>query len=393
MASAPRQLASPISGSACPYRPVPGIDAVSRLLFVASLFSLGIMIGYVPAAGLPKMPDDLRTAKIDYGKADFGKKVFDEYPDLGLITDLHYGHFNNDMEPELALVGTAGAIFVGPDHRVKKTIHFAARMFNPVVLIQPKGGGAPVFLDRGGGWMEKVRLFDENGALRWDYGILWGIDGSAAGDVDGDGKLEFAVGLNAWGGIRLLNADGHELWSKRAGNVWHVETTNAEDGAVGEIIHSDARGALTFRNGKGDVLLTCRPTRYVHWFGLTRWANEPQPRHLLIPDKDVIVVLDLNGQQTLKLEAPGCAARALCSIISAPVCFSSRRCYQATLVDYPQWDRSVLYLNDQSGKVAYREVFEHRCAAVGTMPAAPGAKDESLLVGCSSEVWKYANLH
>jgi hypothetical protein len=161
---------------------------------------------------------------------------------------------------------------------------------------------------------------------------------------------------------------------------------------MGEIIHSEANGYLVIRSASGEVSLACRPTEYVGFFGLTRWASEVEPRHLIVPAKDVIVVLDLNGHQTARLEAPGSGARALVSIAGTYVRFSSGRCYQATLTDYPRWDRSVLYLNDQTGKIAYREVFEHRCAAVGTMPAAAGAEDESLLVGCNNEVWKYASL-
>ena len=240
--------------------------------------------------------------------------------------------------------------------------------------------------------MEKVRLFDQNGAMLWDYGSLWGINGSAGGDVNGDGELEFAVGLNGGGGIRLLNDQGRELWSKLAGNVWHVEIANPGEGAPGKIIHSDAGGAVTIRDGSGAVTLTCRPAGYVSSFGLIRWAGEPQPGHLILTGKDALLLFDLNGHQTARLEAPGREINTPESISGTPVCFSSRRCFQATLMDYDLWDRSVLYLHDQTGKLSFREVFDRRCGAVGTMPAAPGAKGESLLVGCTGEVWTYGNV-
>jgi hypothetical protein len=338
-------------------------------------------------------PEDLRRAKVDRGASDFNKRVFDEYSDLGRITDLRYGRFSNDPQPELVVVGTAGAVFVGSDQRVKKTIHFIPRMYNRVVLIELKAGEAPAFLGRGGSWIEKVHVFDENGALRWEYGSFSGIDDSAAGDVNGDGVAEFAVGLNGGGGVRLLNAEGRELWRKREGNVWHVEIAYPKQGAPGVIIHSDARGTLTMRNGGGEVLARYRPARFVSDFALARWGNDARPRHLILAGEGVVLVLDLDGRQTAQLEAPGLHPKYFGFAASTPVCFSAVHCYFATLVDYASWDRSVLYLNDPAGKIAYREVFEQRCGAVGTIPAAPGTKDESLLVGCSGEVWKYASLH
>src|SRR5205823_3750442 len=95
-----------ISGNPSRNCPPAAKTSTSCLVLIASLFTVAVIAGCLPAAGPPKLPDDLRTAKIDYGKADFDKKVFDEYSDLGLITDLHYGRFDQDGGPELAVVGT-----------------------------------------------------------------------------------------------------------------------------------------------------------------------------------------------------------------------------------------------------------------------------------------------
>ncbi len=337
------------------------------------------------------MPNDLRTARIDYGKDACSKSVLGSFPDAGSITDLRWGHFTNEAGSELAIVGNTGYVFVGAGNKLERKVRFAARTFNPVVLLQPKEGEAPVFLGRGGSWLENVRLFDGSGALEWQYSNSWGINGSAAGNLDGDGKLEFAVGLNGGGGLRLLDAKGHELWSKVAANVWHVEIASASEGTQGRIVNSDASGAVTVRDGKGNVISQFRPAKYVSSFELAKWGDDVQPRHLLIPDQGSIVVTDLEGHPAVRLEAPAETLYSLEQVVSVPVSFSPHRRYQATLVNYPDWSRSVLYLNDEAGKAAYREILGHSCGAVGTIPVSAGSGAKLLLLGCDAEVWSYTS--
>jgi hypothetical protein len=311
---------------------------------------------------------------------------------VGLITDLRYGPFNGDAEPELAVVGTAGAVFVGSDHQVRKAVRFPVRISTPVILVLGKRDAAPSFLAEGFATY-KVRLLDENGTLRWKYGYWCGIGGSAAGDLNGDGKIEVAVGLNAWGGIRLLDMEGKELWRKRdKGNIWHVEIVNAQGGEGGKIIHSNAGGLLSVRDGTGKELVTFGTPFHVASFGLARWGSESQARRIIVPGKDVIEVFDLSGYRTMELEAPGSRANEADRTTATPVCFSADRCYEATLVEDWVRKRSVLYLNDQAGKLSYQEIFDHRCAAVGTIPTAPGAKGQALLVGCTGEIWEYVDV-
>jgi len=359
-----------------------------NLVSLACLFIVGVTPGCtIPHP--PPIPADLSEARVAYGSNVLSKTRFARYPELNFITDLHYGRFGNGAEGELAVVGTSGAAFVGLQGPIHRTTHFAVRAFDRVALVQSKDGEVPLFLHRGS-WVAKLHLFDENGGVRWDFGTFWvsGIDYAAAGDLYGNGKLEFVVGLNGAGGIYLLDENGREIWKKSGANVWHVEIASAEPGAEGRVVNSDAGGALTIRDPEGNVLQTFRPVQYVTSFGLARWANEPKARHLMVPDKDAIVFLDLNGQETARLEAPGCTTMPH-EILGVSICFSLRDCYQATLVNYKVWNRAVLYLDDLNGKLVYKEVFVRQCESLGTIPVALHKNAGNLLAGCGDEVFEY----
>jgi hypothetical protein len=51
-----------------------------------------------------------------------------------------------------------------------------------------------------------------------------------AGDLDGDGVLEFVVGYNGVAGVHLFDAAGERRWRLADGNVWHIERPSADWG-------------------------------------------------------------------------------------------------------------------------------------------------------------------
>src|SRR5690348_17052255 len=258
---------------------------VHGIKLAACVFAACFICGCFEIPHPPPLPADLREAKIAYGSDLLTKIPSRRYSDVGSITDLRYGRFGSTANFELAVVGTSGAVFGRANQQIDKTMHLAARAVEPLVLVQAKSGDRPLFLDRGS-WVEKMRLLDENGAQRWSFGnfFMTGIDYTAAGDLFGNGQLEFAVGSNGAGGICLLDSNGTKIWTKAGGNVWHVEIASAGSGSQGRIINSDASGALTVRDPSGTILQTFRPVQYVSTFGLSRWEHESQPRHLVVPD-------------------------------------------------------------------------------------------------------------
>jgi len=103
-----------------------------------------------------------------------------------------------------------------------------------------RANGPPSYIDRGGGGWQPGAFIDENGRLVWQPEIDSAMDDLTAGDLDGDGGLEFVVGYNGRGGVRCYDITGRPRWRKDDGNVWHVEIVDTDGDGQAEIVHSNA---------------------------------------------------------------------------------------------------------------------------------------------------------
>jgi hypothetical protein len=331
------------------------------------------------------MPVGLNAAKVDMGRGLFTKNVFFNQGGLGLATDIRFGAFEGRKEGEILVVCQHGAAFPNLRGSTRKTIHFAEVGGTRRVVAVVDKDGALNFLSRGYG-RGPVGLFGPDGNLRWEYENWEGVDDAAAGDVNGEGRTEFAVGLNGFGGLHLLDSQGKTIWSEHLDrNVWHVEILDPTGDGHGLIYHSEAGGELKVRDASGRLVGRYRPTSYVGDFAPTRWGNDARPLHLLLPDKERLVVIDLQGYTAGSLEAPDCGL--LGDVEGTPVHLAAGEVYYAALVAYPNWKRSILFVYDGMSNLSYREVFEEPCTAVA---AIPDRDSEKLLVGCEREVWSYS---
>jgi hypothetical protein len=250
------------------------------------------------------------------------------------------------------------------------------------------------FLTRDQSWAVDAKLLDKQGRELWTYsGALNGIDDSASGDVVGDGKSQVVVGLNGHGGLVLLDREGKVIWQKTESNVWHVETLDVQGDGSREILHSNGRGQLLVRNASGEVIARYLPDHYVSKFSLTRWGTESQRRHILIPSqergdgccKPVLLVLDAKGQTAADFQAP--LGDLMNRAKGTPVHFAKSADYYAALQNADVLERSILFLYDQDGQIAYQEIIGDSCPAIAALP---GKLGDRLLVGCSGRIWEYS---
>src|SRR5258708_14870953 len=355
-----------------------------RILVVGAflvVISLGVSLAYLlwhPSSTRKGMPDELRVARIVSGGDRFSKSVFYGDPYLKVITDI-----KDAQKGDFLIAGERGAAFVTEQGSLKRSLHFEGCMSN-VTAVDIEGGA---FLCRGG-WAMGTMLFGSDGRTLWSYnGGANGID-DAAGGILGPGDLErVVVGFNGSGGVRLLTADGKELWRREDdGNVWHVEIATTDKEPKQVILHSDVTGQLTMRDANGNVLGRYRPEIYLSRFSLTDWNSDLRRNKLVAARERFIYVMSMAGSTFARLPAPRNVGSP--DVTGTQVQFSAGPGY-ASLLRHFLWNRSLLYIYDSQNRLVYHEVLDDACSALHAVAIKDAMQD--LLVGCKGVVWKYSS--
>ncbi len=334
--------------------------------------------------------------RIITGDREFTKKVFYEDSYLGEITQILVGWPAGREAAVLTLVGNKKVDFLDANAGLKKQITFSKFIASPLQTVQLDAGGDYGFLTRDQSWAVNVILFDKSGQELWNYrgGVMTGVDDSTVGEVGPDGKSTVVVGFNGDGGLMLVNSQGKKIWQKPDNNVWHVETLDIKGDGHREILHTNARGELLVCNRAGEVIAHYLPGYYVSHFSLTRWGDELQPTHILVPTKqnkegcckNVLLVLGAEGNSVASLDAP--EGDWIHRANGAPVQQKNNAALYAVL-QTGTLPRSLLSIYNSEGKIAYQEILGDRCLAINTIPVDLA---DRLLIGCGSSLWEYSAL-
>jgi len=328
------------------------------------------------------------------GEKAYEKHLFQSVPEVEEVSQLLAGWPADREGAALLVVGNRGARFLGGDGAWKRTIDFSANQYGQIRVVPMDRAGAYGFLTRDATLLRGVVLYDRDGKELWSYSSLWGIDDSAAGFLNGASAPAFVVGLNGFGGIRLLDLKGNEIWRQDEGNVWHVEIVDPAGDGNGKILNTNAGGVLVVRDDSGAIKMRFTTLGYVSNFALVRWGKEPRAVHLLIPPtrsttgarsgKPQFLVLDSEGREVARLDAP--LGELLVSIAGTPVAFRPGAISFAVLQDFRPMQRSLLFLYDEEGRLVFQETIADACRGISPFPRDSG---ETLLVGCKDKVWEY----
>jgi hypothetical protein len=187
--------------------------------------------------------------------------------------------------------------------------------------------------------------------------------------------------------VHLLDDRGSKRWNRPDGNVWHVETADTDGDGRLEIVHSNAAGQMTIRDSQGNVLRRAEPAGYFSDFSLCRWPTRSSRQYALSAEDDTVWLYDFQGQTAARFDAPQAGTLGTAFGVSAKLKPQEPE-YLAVLVEFENWNRSIICVYDGNGALVYQEILPEACAAITAMPSGKPGTD-TILVGGHGRILQY----
>lgn len=326
--------------------------------------------------------------KSPFGALIIERSVFAQKAQLGTVASLEWRRFPQDSEATLLAVGDRGAVYFRPDGTPISTVKFE----HPGVWMAPvtvKGRKDCEYMNRGGD-RQQVGFYDSEGRIVWQFGLRTDPipENMAAGDLSGDGKPEFAVGMAEAGGLRLLDLAGREKWRQPELRVWHVEIADPEGNGQNEIVYSNSQGRLCIRSVQGQLLREIPTEAFVGFFSICRWPDSSGKWCLINNNKrEGVQLLDFQGKIVATFFTPDRGQQ----VFGTPARLEgAKKPYFALVVCdcVPQHDSRFYVFNSEGNLVFTEKLFSSRAATV-TIPGSPPGTEDLLLGEADGKIWRY----
>jgi hypothetical protein len=262
-------------------------------------------------------------------------------------------------------------------------------------IVDAEGNGKIQYMAIGA-WSSPFTLFNDSGEKIFSFKIASGENGTAAADMNNDGKLEFIVPCNGNEGVYLLDNKGTVVWHKKDYNVWHAEIADADNDGGNEIITSNAAGELVVYKGNGDIAFRKKPRTgaYFAAFGITKYPTDTSNSYLLIPTPNKIIVMNFDGEtQIAEFEVPGVEnikatliqfqkAQSPCLVILGTYSQKISNLFSTY---------AILYIINSQQKIIYHEIYSKEESGEGLCKIPSNvAGQEKLLGGGNGKIWEYS---
>ncbi|MBA3052370.1 MAG: VCBS repeat-containing protein [Candidatus Omnitrophica bacterium] len=364
----------------------------SKMKKIMMLFVIVLSLQNNIYAGNKKLLQTTLKPGILVGESFISKSIFLESKRLGRVHNIVRGDLDAAPGAEIGITWdtcdqNGGAIFCNDDGEIISTVIFSSRAMNSTIIDVEKDGICE-FLS-GGSWSRKVLLLNHNGTPEWIFSSKRGVNGLGYADIDGDGKLEFALSFNGGGVVRLLESNGELIWKSDDSNAWHIEMADTNQDGNLEIISSNSRGSIKIRDKEGNILSDVRPEIYFNKFTISPWPSSKDREYIITSRKDEkVYVMDFGGKTIAKYNAPK-TIKTL-NICAAPIRLTKDKPqYFAVLIKLlASWRRSILYLYDDKGNIAYQEIIPDICESICVIDADKSGS-QKILIGGTGKVWQY----
>jgi peroxiredoxin len=168
------------------------------------------------------------------------------------------GDWDGDGTDRILVADAAGKLHVLGVDGVEKSVVMLPGKFTAIECSHAQQKGLRLL--GYSNWSHKVSVMDKTGKELWSYSATLGVDGAHWGDLDGDGTDELIVGMNGFGGLHAVSADGKELWHTPLANVWSQAVIPASGGMSAMVFATEAGGSVRVFDGAGKPLRTLRPS-------------------------------------------------------------------------------------------------------------------------------------
>jgi hypothetical protein len=370
--------------------------SVRQALALGCLGTAALLGGCFPPH-FSAIPPELEEPNVVSGEGFLEKSEFVDFADDGsrLVGEIFRIEAipSNDGDTIAAWSGNRVRMVDSDTGLTQAAISLEGRcLFAQVVDIE--NDGTPEFMCRGG-FFQEVAVYDDSGMLLWAKSGT-NEDGTvpnamSAGDLDGDGIVEFCVAFSR--SLACFDAAGEEIWREGEGDQYSgvaiISRDARQSGRVVSLVTdltepSDAPVHLEVRDGAGQLLRRVSlPRDITQQFRVIRWPAGTDAFAVLLRTSDGFALLDLEGQTLMEfaLPSPTGGGYDIDGTVLRSGDQDSDEAYLAVLlVHFRLWDRASLLLFSGAGELVYHEVLGDGSAILSTQLSRSDDSADSLFV-------------